>query len=79
MQTQRSGIAVTTGSLKAGQEITITSLMPDKGVIFSDGIADDHLKFNSGAIATIGLGKERARLVLATGKDPDRSGVVPAR
>lgn len=64
-QSQRTGIAVTTGRLKAGQEITIASLMPDKGVIFSDGIADDHLKFNSGAIATIGLGKEKARLVLA--------------
>jgi len=69
-QSQRSGIAVTTGRLKAGQGITITSLMPDKGVIFSDGIAADHLKFNSGAIATIGLGKEKARLVQAHGKEP---------
>jgi len=54
-------------------------LMPDKGVIFSDGIAADHMKFNSGAIATIGLGKEKARLVLATKKDPALSAVEPAR
>ncbi|MEZ4737923.1 MAG: sugar kinase [Flavobacteriales bacterium] len=64
-QSQRTGINVATGRLKAGMVLTITSLMPEKGVIFSDGVAADHLKFNSGAIATVGLGKEKVRLVLA--------------
>jgi NAD kinase len=66
-QSQRTGISVTTGRLKAGQGLTITSLMPDRGVIFSDGIAADHLKFNAGSIATIGLAREKARLVLRSG------------
>jgi len=34
--------------------------MPAHGVIFSDGIETDFLKFNSGAIATIGIAKETA-------------------
>lgn len=33
------------------------------GVIFSDGIESDFLNFNSGSIATIGIAKEKARLV----------------
>lgn len=37
--------------------------MPTNGVIFSDGIETDFLKFNSGSIATIGIAKETARLV----------------
>lgn len=61
---QRSQIGLTVGSLTAATTLTIESLMPDKGVIFSDGIAADHLKFNSGAIATIGLAKEKANLVV---------------
>lgn len=61
---QRSQIGVTIGSLNTAATLTIESLMPDKGVIFSDGIAADHLKFNSGAIATIGLAKEKANLVV---------------
>lgn len=69
-ESQRTGVSITTGRLKDGQGLTIASLMPDKGVIFSDGIAGDHLKFNSGAIATIGIGAEKARLVLAD--DPGR-------
>jgi hypothetical protein len=37
--------------------------MPDYGVIFSDGIESDFLRFNSGSIATIGIAKEKANLV----------------
>ncbi len=38
--------------------------MPDKGVIFSDGIETGFLQFNSGAIATVGTAKEKAILVM---------------
>jgi hypothetical protein len=37
--------------------------MPRNGVIFSDGIQSDYLEFNSGAIAEIGVAKEKAILV----------------
>jgi hypothetical protein len=37
--------------------------MPTNGVIFSDGIENDFLSFNSGSIATIGIAKETARMV----------------
>ena len=40
--------------LPMGTSLKIISNMPQNGVIFSDGIEDDRLDFNSGAIATIG-------------------------
>jgi NAD kinase len=45
-------------------QLVIESFMPQNGVIFSDGIEHDFLKFNSGSIATIGVAKEKAKLVL---------------
>lgn len=38
-----------------GQRFRITSRMPQSGVIFSDGVENDFLAFNSGAVAEIGL------------------------
>ncbi len=38
--------------------------MPQNGVIFSDGIEDDRLDFNSGAVARIGLAERTLRLVV---------------
>lgn len=52
---------IITGKLK----LIIQSFMPNNGFIFSDGIETDFLKFNSGAIATIGIANEKANLVLA--------------
>lgn len=43
--------------------LTINSMMPVNGVIFSDGIENDFLQFNSGAVVKIGMAKERAVLV----------------
>ena len=37
--------------------------MPTNGVIFSDGIETDFLKFNSGSIATIGIAPEKANII----------------
>ncbi len=44
--------------------LTIESFMPNNGIIFSDGIEHDFLKFNSGSIATIGIAKETATIVM---------------
>jgi hypothetical protein len=39
--------------------------MAAAGVVFSDGVERDFLQFNSGAIATVGVAPEKARLVIA--------------
>ena len=51
------------GTLEAKDELTITSWMPEHGVIFSDGVEADYLAFNAGAIARIGVAKRKAHLV----------------
>jgi NAD kinase len=43
--------------------LVVRSLMPEGGVIFSDGIEKDFLAFNSGAEATITLAETKGRLV----------------
>jgi NAD kinase len=60
----RTQIDVSAGLIKNNIGLTIESLMPVNGVIFSDGIESDFLKFNSGSIATIGIANEMASLVL---------------
>lgn len=60
----RTQIGITTGILKDQNNLTIESLMPSNGVIFSDGIEGDFLKFTSGTVAKIGLANETATLVI---------------
>jgi NAD kinase len=62
-QSIRTQTGITAGVIKNQNHLTIESLMPTSGVIFSDGIETDFLKFNSGAIATIGIAPETAKLV----------------
>lgn len=59
-----SQINITSGMIYQSQELTLESHMPQNGVIFSDGIQTDFLKFNSGAIATIRIADVKAKLVL---------------
>lgn len=61
---QTSQASMVFGQLALGQEMVITSQMPDYGVIFSDGIESDYLTFNSGTIARVGLADRRAHLVM---------------
>jgi len=53
------------GHVEAGQFLEITSQMPQNGVIFSGGIEDDFLQFNSGSIARIGGADKRVNLIVA--------------
>lgn len=62
-QSMRTQIGITAGVIKNQNVLTIESLMPTNGVIFSDGIETDFLKFNSGSIATIGIAPETAKIV----------------
>lgn len=52
------------GAIKMGNKLVIESLMPNNGFIFSDGIEQDFLQFNSGATAEIRLSDEVAVLVI---------------
>lgn len=51
------------GEVTADQPLKLRSRMPDHGVIFSDGIEADYLRFTAGMEATIGLAATRGRLV----------------
>lgn len=62
-QSIRTQTGITIGILNQQNKLTVESLMPTSGIIFSDGIETDFLKFNSGSIATIGIAPETARLV----------------
>ena len=62
-QSIRTQTGITAGVIKNQNRLTIESLMPTSGVIFSDGIESDFLKFTSGSIATIGIAKETAKIV----------------
>ena len=44
--------------------LTVESLVPDSGVIFSDGIEADCLPFNSGAVARVKVSSRSAQLVV---------------
>lgn len=62
---KRTQVETTAGIITERSKLIIQSFMPNNGLIFSDGIETDFLKFNSGSIATIGIAKEKVNLVLA--------------
>ena len=58
-----SAADLTFGAIRGGASLEIVSQMPQNGVIFSDGIEADFLRFDSGSIATIKVAKRKAHLV----------------
>ncbi len=58
-----SGARLVFGEIEADETLEIVSSMPQDGVIFSDGVENDALEFNSGAIARIGVAERALRLV----------------
>lgn len=59
-----SGANIVCGTIDQDTPLEIASHMPQNGVIFSDGIEEDNVQFNSGAVATIGLADRTLRLVV---------------
>jgi NAD kinase len=51
------------GRIDSEHPLTIRSRMPEHGVIFSDGIESDYLRFTAGMEATIGLAPVQGQLV----------------
>lgn len=60
-----STATIAAGRLGPQDTLELSSQMPQNGVIFGDGVEEDFLTFNSGAIATIGLASRRVHLVSA--------------
>jgi NAD kinase len=59
-----SQTTLVTGRILKGHELSLRSLMPENGVIFSDGIEADRIDFNSGAEARISVAERQGRLVV---------------
>jgi hypothetical protein len=59
-----TGATLVAGRLRERERLELESQMPVHGVIFSDGIEQDFLQFNSGAIASVGLSAVSAQLVV---------------
>ncbi|MEY0728276.1 sugar kinase [Providencia rettgeri] len=58
-----TGIRWVFGTIEPSRPLAVESLMPDNGVIFSDGIEDDFLQFNSGCIVTVKIADTQGLLV----------------
>jgi hypothetical protein len=61
---RQSQASLVAGWLDEPQELIIESLMPEGGVIFSDGVEADFLPFTSGSIARVRVSEQRANLVV---------------
>ena len=58
-----TGADMVFGRITAKSPLQIVSNMPENGVIFSDGMEQDFLQFNSGSIVTIGIADLKGYLV----------------
>lgn len=65
---RHSAATLVAGWIVAGEEVVIESQMPSGGVIFSDGVESDYLRFESGAFARIRAAPHRAQLVVPAGQ-----------
>jgi NAD kinase len=59
-----TGTELIFGKITKKQPLKIFSQMSENGVIFSDGIENDFLEFNSGMEATIGISEQKGILVV---------------
>lgn len=58
-----TGANIVFGRIEKQDKLRITSFMPENGVIFSDGVEQDAIEFNSGSIVTVGLSEKVGHLV----------------
>lgn len=52
------------GKIDEQSRMTIISQMPENGVIFSDGVEQDFIEFNSGTSVAIGIANKKGNLVI---------------
>ena len=60
---QVTGTELVQGSIDSERSLKISSHMASHGVIFSDGMIDDFVEFNSGTVASVGLAETKGQLV----------------
>lgn len=61
---QTTGTSLVFGAICADERLVLDSLMPEGGVVFSDGIESDYLSFNSGTRLQVGTAREKGLLVI---------------
>lgn len=59
-----TGATMVFGRITEKMPLQLVSQMPENGVIFSDGMEQDYLQFNSSAVVTIGIADQRGYLVI---------------
>ena len=59
-----SSAKITFGRITAAKPLVLVSQMPENGVIFSDGIESDFLRFNAGTEATVSVADKKGYLVV---------------
>ncbi len=59
-----TGATMVFGRITEKTPLQMVSQMPENGVIFSDGMEQDFLQFNSGAVVTIGVADQKGYLVI---------------
>lgn len=52
------------GHITKDAQLIVRSLMPENGVIFSDGVESDFIEFNSGMKAAIGIAEKKGQLIM---------------
>ena len=61
---RHSSANLVAGILGEGKRLQLESMMPENGIIFSEGIEADGIDFNSGSIATVRVAQQTAHLVV---------------
>lgn len=59
-----TGDSLVFGKITPESPLEIASLMPERGVIFSDGVEDDFLSFNAGMVASVAVAEKVGCLVM---------------
>jgi len=61
---QTTGVECVYGVITKNCPLKLESLMPENGVIFSDGLEEDFIQFNAGCIATIKIASRQGQLII---------------
>lgn len=62
---QVTGTSLVFGKIQPLQHFSLTSRMAEGGILFSDGIVDDAIEFNSGVVVNIAIANIQGKLVAA--------------
>lgn len=63
-KSRTTGDSIVFGKIDHKNPMNIQSQMPSNGCVFSDGIEDDYLEFNSGMEVTISIAEKKGRLIV---------------